>query len=78
MLEWSRISGKFSSKIKTVHLHEMFKYFENKDKDNFSLGRVNTFLVNHNFNVRFNDKLQFKTILEYSNTKGKGDSLHPV
>ncbi|WP_396603373.1 TonB-dependent receptor plug domain-containing protein [Algibacter sp. R77976] len=79
MLEWSRISGKFSSKIKTVHLHEMFKYFENKDKDNFSLGSVNTFLVNHNFNVRFNDKLQFKTILEYSNTKGKGDSfLEPV
>lgn len=76
MLEWSRISGKFTSKIKAVHLHELFKYFENKDKDNFSLGSVNTLLVNHNFNARFSDKLQFKTILEYSNTKGKGDSFN--
>ncbi|MEP3838445.1 MAG: TonB-dependent receptor [Algibacter sp.] len=75
MLEWSRISGKFSSKVKAVHLHELFKYFENKDKANFSLGSVNTVLVNHNFNVRFSDKLQFKTIIEYSNTKGKGDSF---
>ncbi|XMO85639.1 TonB-dependent receptor [Algibacter sp. AS12] len=75
MLEWARTSGKFSSKVKAVHLHELFKYFENKDKTNFSLGSVNTLLVNHNFNIRFSDKLQFKTILEYSSTKGKGDSF---
>ncbi|MDO7137647.1 TonB-dependent receptor plug domain-containing protein [Algibacter lectus] len=75
MLEWSRIIGKFSSRLKVAHLHEMFKYFENKDKDNYSLGKVNTLLINHSFNVSFNEKLQFKTILEYSNSKGNGDSF---
>lgn len=76
MLEWSRISGKFTSKLKVVHLHELFKYFENKDKEAFSLGKVNTLLINHNFNIHFNNKLQLKTILEYSNAKGKGDSFN--
>ncbi|WP_405296524.1 TonB-dependent receptor plug domain-containing protein [Algibacter sp. Ld11] len=75
MLEWARVEGKFNSKFKVVHLHELFKYFENKDKAIYSLGKVNTLLVNHNFNVRFNETIQFKTILEYSNSKGEGDSF---
>jgi iron complex outermembrane receptor protein len=76
MLEWSRISGKFTSKFKVVHLHELFKYFENKDKASYSLGKVNTILINQNFNVFLTNKLQFKTILEYSNSKGLGDSFN--
>lgn len=75
MLEWSRISGKYNSKLKFVHLHEQFKYFENKDKAIFSLGKVNTLLVNHDFNIRFNETLQIKSILEYSSLKGTGDSF---
>ncbi|MFI0428029.1 TonB-dependent receptor plug domain-containing protein [Mariniflexile sp. HMF6888] len=75
MLDWSRVSGKTSSKFKVAHLHELFKYFENKDKESYSFGKVNTLLLNHNFNVRINDKIQFGTILEYTNLQGKGSSF---
>lgn len=75
MIEWSRISGKIISKFKVAHLHELFKYFENKDKDNYTFGNVNTFLLNHNFNIRLNDKIQFKTILEYTDLQGQGSSF---
>jgi iron complex outermembrane receptor protein len=75
MLDWSRVSGKTSSKFKVAHLHELFKYFENKGKESYSFGKVNTLLLNHNFNVRVNDKIQFETILEYTNLQGKGSSF---
>ena len=76
MLEWSRISGKVSSKLKVAHLLERFKYFENKDNAIFSLGKVNTSLINHNLNIRLSHKLQFKTILELNHFKGQGSSFN--
>lgn len=75
MLEWTRISVAVTSKLKAVHLKERFKFFENKDNAFFSFGQVNTFLLNHNFNYRVSDKLQFRSILEYSNFDGKGSSF---
>ncbi|MFS4483210.1 TonB-dependent receptor plug domain-containing protein [Hyunsoonleella sp. 2307UL5-6] len=75
MLEWTRISGTITSKLKAVHLKERFKFFENKDNAFFSFGEVNTFLLNHNFNYRVSDKLQFRSILEYSNFDGDGSSF---
>lgn len=75
MLEWTRISGAVTSKLKAVHLKERFKFFENKDNAFFSFGQVNTFLLNHNFNYRVSDKLQFRSILEYSNFNGEGSSF---
>ena len=75
MLEWVRISGVFSSKFRVAHLKEHFKFFENKDKNNYSFGDVNTLLFNHSLNVRLSKKLQFKTIVDYSDFKGDGSNF---
>jgi iron complex outermembrane receptor protein len=75
MLEWTRISGAFSSKLKAVHLKERFKFFENKANDFFSFGRVNTWLFNHNLNYRVSNRLQFRSILEISRFDGGGGSF---
>ncbi len=75
MLEWSRLSGKYNSKLKVAHLQELFRYFENKDKANYSFGKLNTYLVNHSFNYRFSETLQIKTILDYSRFEGSGSSF---
>ncbi len=75
MLEWTRISGAVSSKLKAVHLHEKFKYFENKDNNIFSFGKVNTFILNHNFNWRLSNTLQFRSILEFNQFNGGGSSF---
>lgn len=75
MLEWSRVSGHYNSKLKVAHLQEFFRYFENKDKENYSFGKVNTYLVNHSFNYRFSEKLQLKTILDYNRFEGSGSSF---
>ena len=75
MLEWTRISGAFSSKLKAVHLNERFKYFENKASNLFSFGKVNTWLFNHNLNYRVSNRLQFRSILEFSRFDGGGSSF---
>ncbi len=75
MLEWNRNDGKINSKFKVAHLQENFRYFENKEKDNFSFGKVNTILLNHSLNVRFSEKLRLKTIIEYTKYEGEGSSF---
>jgi vitamin B12 transporter len=75
MLEWSRVDKLYSSTFKAAHLQEQFKYFENKENTNYSFGRVNTYLLNHNFNLKLSNKLQFKTILDYNKFIGSGSSF---
>lgn len=75
MVSWAHISGAFKSDFKTAFLQENFKYFENKDKDNYTFGKVNTVLFNHNLNIRLSQKFQLKTILEYTNFNGDGSSF---
>jgi len=75
MLEWSRIGFKINSKFKIAHLQEEFKYFENKNKDNFSFGKVNTLILKHNLNIRISNKLQLQSITEYNKIEGKGSSF---
>ena len=75
MLEWSRISNKTTSKFNVAHLQELFRYFENKDKDNYSFGKVNTLVLKHNFNFRLSKKLQLQSILDYNYIEGDGSSF---
>lgn len=75
MLDWVRISGKFNSSLKIGHLQEQFKYFENKNTDSYTFGKVNTYLINHNLNVRLSEKLQFKTIIDFNSYEGAGSSF---
>lgn len=75
LLEWSRISGKINSKLKFAHLQEHFKYFENKNKDNYSFGKVNTWILKHDFNYRFSEALQLKSIVDYNYIEGSGSSF---
>ena len=75
MLEWSHISNKYTSKLKVASLQELFRYFENKEKDNYSFGKVNTYLINHSLNVRLSETLQFKTILDFNSYEGAGSSF---
>lgn len=75
MFEWVRFSGRFNSSLKIGHLQELFKFFENKNTDNYSFGKVNTYLINHSLNVRLSKKLQFKTILDFNSYEGAGSSF---
>ncbi|MEM6515370.1 MAG: TonB-dependent receptor [Bacteroidota bacterium] len=75
MLEWAHIKPNWSSNLKAVHLFEQFRYFENKDRENFSEGQVNTWLIKHQYERKFNKRLEFLVITDFANMLGRGDSF---
>ncbi|WP_452223415.1 TonB-dependent receptor plug domain-containing protein [Lacinutrix chionoecetis] len=75
MLEWSRLGSRVNSKLKIAHLHEEFKYFENKNKEHFSFGKVNTLILKHNLNFRVSKSFQLHSVLEYNTIDAKGSSF---
>lgn len=75
MLEWGYFHTNYTSKLKLVHLLEKFKYFENKDSEYFSYGRINSFIGNHNLNIKLAETIELRTILEFSKLIGAGDNF---
>ena len=74
-LEWGRFGKKAISRLKVAHLYEGFKYFENKDSDNFSDGRVTTVLARYSLDVELSNSFRLNSFLEYNNFTGRGSSF---
>lgn len=75
MLEWSRYGNNVTSKLKAAHLQEQFKYFGNKNTDNYTFGKVNTFLVNYTADIALAKDFKLKPIVEYTYYDGSGSSF---
>lgn len=75
MLEWTHLKSEFSSNLKAVHLFEKFKYFENGELDNFTLGQVNTWLLKHRFKQEISQRLEILLVTDFSHSLGNGDNL---
>lgn len=74
-LEWGRFEKKNSSKFKLAYLQEEFKFFENKDSDIYSFGKVSNFLARYSLDVKFSRAFRLNGFLEYNNFLGKGGSF---
>jgi iron complex outermembrane receptor protein len=75
MVEWSHINTNYTSSLKAVHLSEQFKYFENKNNDNYSKGLANTWILKHLFKYDYNKRFSLSLINDYSYIKAKGNSF---
>ncbi|WAC03181.1 TonB-dependent receptor [Lacinutrix neustonica] len=75
LLEWSRVGERIKSGFKVAHLQEAFQYFENKDKDNFSFGKVNTLILKHDLNFQLSEQIKVQSVVEYNTITGEGGSF---
>lgn len=75
MLEWSHLGKKANSKLKVAHLQEHFKYFGNQNTDNYTFGKVNTYLINYTADIDLIKHLKFKPIVSYNYYQGSGSSF---
>lgn len=75
LLQWVFVSDKLASTLSTAYLVESFKYFENKNSNNYSSGEVLNSLVKHNLDYKFSNRIRFSSILEYNNFRGSGSSF---
>ncbi|MEO0571752.1 MAG: TonB-dependent receptor [Bacteroidota bacterium] len=74
-LEWVNIGKKVTHRIKAAHLHEAFKFFENKDLDNFSEGRLTTLLARYSIEAKLSDRLHLNSFLQYNHFTSRGSNF---
>ncbi|MEM8764468.1 MAG: TonB-dependent receptor [Bacteroidota bacterium] len=74
-LEWSKLGNKATHRIKAAHLYDAFKYFENKDSDFFSEGRVTTLLARYSLDVELSQAFRLNSFLEYNNFTSSGSNF---
>jgi iron complex outermembrane receptor protein len=74
-LEWAQFGKVIDQKLKLAHLHEAYDYFENKDSDNASGGRLNTYLARYSLDYQVDSKMRLNSFIEYNHYDGKGSSF---
>lgn len=77
LLEWVNFKNNKVQRTKVAYLYERYKYFANKDSDDFSTSNAQTILLNYDLKYRINNML-LNGLVDYNNIKGEGTSITGV
>ena len=75
LVEWVSFQNKFTSTLKFAFLSENYKYFEDKNLDNFSFGKSESIISRYDFDYKLNSKINLNSIIDFTQTKGFGSDL---
>jgi vitamin B12 transporter len=76
ILEWLYVSNRFTSSLKLGRLQEEFRFFDNKDIDQYSFGKATKWLVRHRYDRSYFKNVNFSLVTDYSWINGNGDSFN--
>nr|MDQ8213632.1 TonB-dependent receptor [Mariniflexile sp. KMM 9835] len=65
----------YKSSFKVAYLKEHFEYYQNKDSEFFSFGKVNTLVLKYILDFNLSKTLFVKSILDYNYFQGEGSSF---
>ncbi len=74
LLELSSFDQRRIARLKVGHLYERYRYFPNKQREEYSFGQANTVLANYDYKYRFN-KITLNGIVDFSSVWAKGTSI---
>lgn len=74
LLEWLGLYGNFTSKLKAALLTEHYKYYE-RGNDNYTFGKVNTWLGMYDLAYGITDNLKINTLFNYTHNRGNGSDI---
>ncbi|MDT0686703.1 TonB-dependent receptor plug domain-containing protein [Autumnicola psychrophila] len=75
LLEWKGFYNAFTSSLKLAFLDENYKYFENRNRDNFTFGHAQTYIAKYDLTFELNPDMTLHGIADYRNTDGKGSDV---
>lgn len=75
MIEWLGIYGGFTSKLKMVLLTEQYKYYARHTNNNYTFGKVNTWIGRYDIAYDLANDLKLNTIIDYTNNRGSGTDI---
>ncbi len=74
LLEWNHFNEGRIHRLKVAYLYEKYKFFDNKERDDFSFGNTNTLITNYDFKKQFKNSI-LNAIADYSNITARGSSI---
>lgn len=74
-LEWSNFFKSGVGRLKLAHLYDDFRYFENKDSDTFSEGKVTTLLARYAVDLELSKAFRLNSYMEYTNFRAQGSNF---
>lgn len=70
LIEWESKRNKFISNLKIAYLSENYRFYPNKNRENHDKGKVNSIISKYDLTYRFNSRLNFRSVLEYTHNHG--------
>ncbi len=74
LVELGSFNERKVARLKVGHLYERYRYFPNKQREEFSFGQANTFLANYDYKYQLN-KITLNGIIDFSSIRAKGTSI---
>ncbi|MBU2904811.1 MULTISPECIES: TonB-dependent receptor [Arenibacter] len=74
LIELSSFNERKVSRLKVGHLYERYRYFPNKQREEFSFGQANTVLANYDYKYQLK-KITLNGIIDFSSIWAKGTSI---
>ena len=75
LLEWKSFLKSFTSSLKLAWLDEEFKYFENRDSNEFSYGEARTAIIKYDLAYEVSDNKKINLIADYNHINGDGSGI---
>lgn len=72
LLEWNGFYGDLSSSLKLAYLDETYRYFENRESEEYNFGRAKTGIVKVDLSYEFSSELEVTGIVDYQGISGEG------
>jgi len=74
LLEWTNFNENRVQRVKAAYLSERYRYYANKERDQFSFGKSGSFLLNYDYLYRYK-KWKFNGIVEANTVNAEGTSI---
>jgi len=75
LLEWKSFLGNFTSSQKIAWIREEFKYYENRDSEEFSFGNAETAIIKYDLTYDFSADKKLNVIADYNEIDGEGSGI---
>ena len=75
LLEWKGFYDRLTSSLKIAYLDEKYRYYENRNTDNYDFGSAKTGIAKYDLKYRANRNISLNGIVDYRHTNGEGSNI---
>lgn len=75
LVNWKNYSGAFTSDVKLAFLEENYRYYENRQRENYDFGNAKRGIAKYDLAYRWSDAIRLNSVFEYEHTYGEGANV---